>query len=54
MLRTERGIALDTPQNDRDPDVEAARRRARRLAWVLGLVALALYLGFILTRGGGQ
>jgi hypothetical protein len=31
--------------------VEAQRRRARRTAFLLGFVALAVYLGFIVTTG---
>jgi uncharacterized membrane protein (DUF485 family) len=34
--------------NDANLDPVASRRKARRLALVLGLVALALYVGFIL------
>jgi hypothetical protein len=30
------------------PSGEAARRRARRTAWLCGLIAAAFYLGFII------
>lgn len=43
-----------SPQSERDPAAtEAARKRARRTAWVLALAALALY-GWVLLTGGGM
>lgn len=39
---------MDTPSNSLD--VQAVqRRRAQRTAWKVGLVAVAVYVGFILT-----
>ncbi|MEG2804160.1 hypothetical protein [Stenotrophomonas sp.] len=35
--------------NDADSQAAEQRRRAQRTAWKLGLLALAVYVGFILT-----
>ncbi|WP_374247868.1 hypothetical protein [Thermomonas sp.] len=37
-----------------DPDVEARRKRARRTAWLFAGIALAVYVGFILSGALGR
>jgi hypothetical protein len=39
---------MRTPENDID-DLVQRRRRAHRTAWVVGGVALLVYVGFILS-----
>lgn len=36
-----------------DPVLAASRRRARRTAWLLAVVALAVYAAFLLTQVRG-
>jgi hypothetical protein len=39
---------MDSPSNSLDAQA-LQRRRAQRTAWKVGLVAVAVYVGFILT-----
>lgn len=47
-------MALDDRQHAPDPNVEAARKRARRMAWLLALVAVGLYALVFLRGAPGQ
>lgn len=42
------------PDPATDPALEARRRRARRTAWLLGVIALAVYAGFLLLGMPGR
>ena len=43
--------SVDQTSADQPPTVEEQRRRARRTAFLLGALALCVYLGFILATG---
>ncbi|MBZ0086682.1 MAG: hypothetical protein K8F33_01065 [Thermomonas sp.] len=45
---------MDNRQAGQDPNVEAARKRARRMAWLLALVAVGLYALVFLRGAPGQ
>lgn len=40
------------PSDDRQDEIAARRKRARRTALVVAVIAVAIYLGFILVNGG--
>lgn len=46
-------IMADRPANG-DPQVVEARRRARRTAWLVAGIALAIYLAFLILGATGH
>ncbi|WP_297830232.1 hypothetical protein [Thermomonas sp.] len=45
---------MDSRQPGQDPNVEKARKRARRTAWLLALAVVGLYVLFFLRGAPGQ